>query len=71
MTKHEAAQKAFELGQELKVRGLPVLAACQMDDGAKIVIAFQLSNEKATYGVRCSADEATADWFADMYRIVA
>jgi hypothetical protein len=71
MTIYQTAQKAFALGQELKARGLPVLAASALDEGARIAVAFQLANEKATYAVRCPAEEATADWFEEMYRIVA
>jgi hypothetical protein len=67
----EADRKADQIARELVARGLPVVAACTMDSGSKVVIAFQLADAPAKYGVRCSIDEANADWFERMYRVVA
>jgi len=61
---------AEAIGRELLQRGLPVIAATGLDDGARIGIAFQLGDDKATYAVR-GPPEATADWFEAMYRVVA
>lgn len=61
--------KAREIAAQLTGRGLPVVG--YHDIAGKIGIAFQLENEAARYTVRCSKEEACADWFQRMYEVVA
>jgi hypothetical protein len=59
---------AREIASQLTARGLPVVG--YHDIAGKIGIAFQLENDAARYMVRCSKDEACADWFQRMYEVV-
>jgi geranylgeranyl pyrophosphate synthase len=60
--------KAREIAAQLSGRGLPVVG--YHDLAGKIGISFQLQDDAAKYMVRCSKEEACADWFERMYRAV-
>ena len=63
--------KAWAIFTQLQDRDLPVISAFGCENGRKIGVAFQLSDAQAGYVVRCPVDEANADWFERMYRVVA
>ena len=66
-----ADDKAWVIFDELKARGLPVIGATGGEGGRKIAVSFQLADQAAKYTVRCPTEEACADWFERMYRVVA
>lgn len=70
-SERESYQKAAEIADQLLARGIPVIGFSDLDMGAKIGIAFQLSGERAKYAAKLPMDEATVDRFEELYRVVA